>query len=210
MYRYIWTKFKETWQTMCSKALHHEVWRYLLYRLFSFCIFLLPSFVSSVTEYQELGQLSVYCLSAPNLPFIACSATMLDPLVNTFPLPAGTMFTFVRRTLWRGTGRGSWSSSFCCASFCKLLQDAPSSCSRQLTSYDIPLGGSPLSTESYWYSTSPWMASQQVLGHGTSPWILPWHLRVHSQVLLMWHFSTDGLWLCPNKSGSQPGGKGAF
>ena len=48
----------------------------------------------------------------------------LDRFVNISPLTCGTVLIFFNRMHWRGTGGGSFSSRFCCALLCELLQCA--------------------------------------------------------------------------------------
>ena len=64
-------------------------------------------------------QLSIYCLSAPNSLFISYAAKMDVGPLNIFPLPAGTMLSFVSRGYWREVvrrrGFPSWFWQACSA-----------------------------------------------------------------------------------------------
>lgn len=56
-------------------------------------------------------QLSIYCFSAPNHPFIACSVKIKMNPLNIFPLPDATILSFV----CRGTGKTLQEEWFQCA-----------------------------------------------------------------------------------------------
>lgn len=142
----IWTKIKWTRQT---SALNHCLIKSGdICSLFSrFPPLPLWFLLKWIKERNCLGRLLVHCLSAPALPFIACSATMeTDSLTNISPLPGGTTLTFVSWIHWRGAGGGSFSPWFCCA-------PSAGSCSvqllalwdQQLTPPGTPLSGSAVS-----------------------------------------------------------------
>lgn len=53
-----------------------------------------------------LSHLSICCLSALNSPFIVCYAKMDMGPLNIFPLPSGTLLSFVKRGLGRDIAGG--------------------------------------------------------------------------------------------------------
>lgn len=58
--------------------------------------------------FDQMCQLSIYCLSAPNSPFTAYSAKMDVGFSNIYPAPVGMLLSCVSRRYWRDTvgGRG--------------------------------------------------------------------------------------------------------
>lgn len=214
----IWTKIKWTRQT--TSALNHCLIKSGdICSLFSrFPPLPLWFLLKWIKERNCLGRLSVHCLSAPALPFIACSATMeTDSLTNISPLPGGTMLTFVSWIHWRGEGGGSFSPWFCCA-------PSAGSCSvqllalwdQQLTPPGTPLSGSAVSFTGIaplhgQLPCTPSRGFPASSGIWHLPRVLPWNPKAgskHMPLVCGIRWAKAVLFLV--KSGSQPEGWGLF
>lgn len=110
--------------------------------------------VYSLSDTPSPCQLSIYCLSAPNLPFIVRSI-LLE--LNSKFFPAGTEVNFV--------SRGHWRRKVCCSGSSLFFPQAPAVCIVYLQC--------SVASSMWYYSIGRWLCSRVLLvGHSSCDQLL--------------------------------------